>query len=142
MVAAYAKKAGIEVDFLGGMDSGQPQPPMPTEHEADIAEVQAWLGHAKISTTQIYDRRENRPEDSPTFKVKYQRRIGCMLNANAWQMTAASECPVRRDAVRLSARVQRCPDILWQIYLVPRSIMETSSKSFLGATFTCDTGFE
>ncbi|POC98359.1 hypothetical protein BKM16_26565 [Pseudomonas amygdali pv. morsprunorum] len=71
MVAAYAKKAGIEVDFLGSMDSGQPQPPMPTEYEADIAEIQAWLGHAKIITTKIYDRRENRPEDSPTFKVKY-----------------------------------------------------------------------
>lgn len=41
------------------------------EHEADIATVQAWLGHANISTTKIYDRRENRPEDSPTYKVKY-----------------------------------------------------------------------
>ncbi|WP_414628279.1 tyrosine-type recombinase/integrase [Pseudomonas viridiflava] len=41
------------------------------EHEADIAKVQAWLGHANISTTRIYDRRQNRPEDSPTFRVKY-----------------------------------------------------------------------
>ncbi len=41
------------------------------EHEADIAKVQSWLGHANISTTKIYDRRENRPEDSPTYKVKY-----------------------------------------------------------------------
>ncbi|WP_163006594.1 tyrosine-type recombinase/integrase, partial [Pseudomonas viridiflava] len=41
------------------------------EHEADIAKVQAWLDHANISTTKIYDRRENRPEDSPTYKVKY-----------------------------------------------------------------------
>jgi site-specific recombinase XerD len=35
------------------------------------AKVQAWLGHANISTTKIYDRRQNRPEDSPTYKVKY-----------------------------------------------------------------------
>ncbi|KPW97620.1 Phage integrase family site specific recombinase [Pseudomonas syringae pv. coryli] len=41
------------------------------EHEADIAKIQAWLGHANISTTRIYDRGENRPEDSPTYKVKY-----------------------------------------------------------------------
>ena len=36
------------------------------EHEADIAKVQAWLIHANIATTRLYDRRKNRPEDSPT----------------------------------------------------------------------------
>ena len=41
------------------------------EHEADIAKVQEWLGHANIATTRLYDRRKNRPEDSPTFKVSY-----------------------------------------------------------------------
>jgi integrase/recombinase XerD len=41
------------------------------EHEADIAKVQEWLGHANIATTRIYDRRKMRPEDSPTFKVVY-----------------------------------------------------------------------
>lgn len=41
------------------------------EHGADIAKVQAWLGHASVSTTRLYDKRESRPEDSPTFKVFY-----------------------------------------------------------------------
>ena len=41
------------------------------DHQADIAKVQEWLGHANISTTRLYDRRKHRPEDSPTFKVEY-----------------------------------------------------------------------
>jgi site-specific recombinase XerD len=41
------------------------------DHQADIAKVQEWLGHANIATTRIYDHRKIRPEDSPTFKVAY-----------------------------------------------------------------------
>jgi integrase/recombinase XerD len=43
----------------------------PLSHEADIAKVQEWLGHANVSTTRLYDRRKTRPEDSPTFRVRY-----------------------------------------------------------------------
>jgi site-specific recombinase XerD len=41
------------------------------DHQADIAKVQEWLGHANIATTRIYDHRKTRPEDSLTFKVNY-----------------------------------------------------------------------
>src|SRR6266480_718923 len=40
-------------------------------HNADIAKVQEWLGHANIATTRLYDRGQSRPEESPTFKVEY-----------------------------------------------------------------------
>ena len=40
-------------------------------HDSDIAKVQEWLGHADISTTRLYDRRKMKPEDSPTFRIKY-----------------------------------------------------------------------
>ena len=40
-------------------------------HDADIAKVQEWLGHANISTTRLYDRRQSRPEDSPSYRVHY-----------------------------------------------------------------------
>jgi integrase/recombinase XerD len=41
------------------------------DNEADLGKVRAWLGHANVSTTCIYDHRKLRPEDSPTFKVAY-----------------------------------------------------------------------
>jgi integrase/recombinase XerD len=41
------------------------------DHDADIAKVEGWLGHANIAATRIYDRRKMKPEDSPTFKVSY-----------------------------------------------------------------------
>jgi integrase/recombinase XerD len=40
-------------------------------HGADLAQVQAWLGHANVATTRLYDQRNHRPEDSPTFRVAY-----------------------------------------------------------------------
>jgi site-specific recombinase XerD len=40
-------------------------------HEADIAKVPEWLGHANVSATRLYDRRNTRPENSPTFRVRY-----------------------------------------------------------------------
>lgn len=37
----------------------------------DLRKVQHWLGHANVQTTAMYDKRDNRPEDSPTYRVKY-----------------------------------------------------------------------
>jgi site-specific recombinase XerD len=71
LVEAYAKQAGIEVAGLGVHGLRATAATNALEHEADIAKVQAWLGHASISTTKLYDRRQMRPEDSPTYKVKY-----------------------------------------------------------------------
>lgn len=63
--------AGIEVAGLGVHGLRATAATNALEHEADIAKVQQWLGHANISTTRIYDRRASRPEDSPTYKVRY-----------------------------------------------------------------------
>lgn len=71
VVGNYAKAVGIEVAGLGVHGLRATAATNALEHEADIAKVQAWLGHSNISTTRIYDRRQFRPEDSPTFRVKY-----------------------------------------------------------------------
>jgi integrase len=59
---------GGAVGFAPACD-GRHQCPRPPG--SDIAKVQEWLGHANIATTRIYDHRETRPEDSPTFMVNY-----------------------------------------------------------------------
>jgi len=71
VVAHWARVAGIEVDGLGVHGLRATAATNALDHDADIAKVQMWLGHANISTTRLYDRRGQRPEDSPTYKVKY-----------------------------------------------------------------------
>jgi len=70
-VLAYAAQAKIAIDGFGVHSLRATAATNALEHEADIAKVQEWLGHANIATTRIYDRRKSRPEDSPTFKVAY-----------------------------------------------------------------------
>jgi site-specific recombinase XerD len=71
IVLAYAAQAQIEVQGFGVHSLRATAATNALEHEADIARVQEWLGHANIATTRIYDRRKSRPEDSPTFRVTY-----------------------------------------------------------------------
>lgn len=67
----WASVAQIHVDGLGVHGLRATAATNALEHDADNAKVQMWLGQANISTTRLYDRRGQRPEDSPTFKVKY-----------------------------------------------------------------------
>lgn len=71
LVRRYGALAGITVDGLCLHSLRATAATNALEHQADIAYVQKWLGHANISTTRLYDRRRSRPEDSPTFKVRY-----------------------------------------------------------------------
>jgi len=68
MVREYSKELGFEI---GAHSLRATAATNALDHQADIAKVQEWLGHASISTTRIYDHRKTRPEDSPTFKVVY-----------------------------------------------------------------------
>ena len=71
MVKRYALEAGVHVDGLCLHALRATAATNALEHEADLAYVQEWLGHANVATTRLYDRRRSRPEDSPTYKVSY-----------------------------------------------------------------------
>ena len=68
IVRRYSKALGFEI---GAHSLRATAATNALDHQADIAKVQEWLGHANIATTRIYDHRKTRPEDSPTFKVAY-----------------------------------------------------------------------
>ena len=68
LVRAYSAQLGFEI---GAHALRATAATNALDHQADIAKVQEWLGHANIATTRIYDHRRTRPEDSPTFKVAY-----------------------------------------------------------------------
>jgi integrase/recombinase XerD len=72
-VIKYTKATGISAEAIG-VCAHSMRATAATDalsNAADIAKVQEWLGHANVSTTRLYDRRKTRPEDSPTFHVKY-----------------------------------------------------------------------
>ena len=71
VVLFYMQQVGISGDSLGPHALRATAATSALEHQADIAKVQEWLGHANISTTRVYDRRGSKPEDSPTFRVVY-----------------------------------------------------------------------
>ena len=71
VVVRYMSQVGITGDNMGPHALRATAATSALEHQADIAKVQEWLGHASISTTRVYDRRGSRPEDSPTFRVQY-----------------------------------------------------------------------
>lgn len=71
VVVFYMKQVGITGEGMGPHALRATAATSALEHQADIAKVQEWLGHASISTTRVYDRRGSKPEDSPTFRVTY-----------------------------------------------------------------------
>jgi integrase/recombinase XerD len=70
IVIKYAKATGISAEAIGVCVHSM-RATAALSDEADIANVQEWLGHANVSTTRHYDRWKTQPEDSPTFHVKY-----------------------------------------------------------------------
>ena len=73
VVVKYGRETGIhaEVNGLCVHSMRATAATNALSHEADIAKVQESPGHANVSTTRVYHRRKSKPEDSPTFHVRY-----------------------------------------------------------------------
>ena len=72
IVKAHAKTAGI-IDDVPGFCTHSLRATAATialDNGADIARVQQWLDHASPVTTGMYDHRQAKVEDSPTFWIK------------------------------------------------------------------------
>lgn len=71
LVNAHGQRAGITVERFGPHAARATAATNALDQGADIAKVQEWLGHANVSTTCVYDHRKTKPENSPTFRLKY-----------------------------------------------------------------------
>ena len=71
VVVRYMHQVGIAGENMGPHALRATAATSALENNADIVQVQEWLGHASISTTRVYDRRHSKPGDSPTFHVNY-----------------------------------------------------------------------
>lgn len=71
LLKVYAKAAQLDLSQVSPHSLRTTAATNALEHDADIAKVQEWLGHANIATTRMYDRRRTHPSDSPTFKVAF-----------------------------------------------------------------------
>jgi integrase len=62
---------GWPVGLRSALSAVHPDHANALSHEADIGKIQEWLGHSNLTITRLYDLRKMRPEDSPTFRVRY-----------------------------------------------------------------------
>jgi site-specific recombinase XerD len=71
LVIKYGQKVGIDTSHFSPHSLRATAATNTLINGEDIRKVQHWLGHASIQTTAMYDKRDHRAEDSPTFKVRY-----------------------------------------------------------------------
>lgn len=72
LIERYAQEAGLPVNACRPHSLRATAATNALEHGADIAKVQDWLGHANPATTRLYDKRNDRPEESPSFLIQYK----------------------------------------------------------------------
>ena len=85
LLQVYAEKIGLTgIESLGVHALRATAATNALDHQADIAKVQEWLGHANISTTRLSDRSMHRAE--------IRRRLKWSINPEAGRRNPQSLC--------------------------------------------------
>jgi site-specific recombinase XerD len=71
LVKRYARKVGIKVEGFTVHSLRATAITQALEGGSELSRVQAWAGHASPTTTKMYDKRDAKPEQSPTFNTNY-----------------------------------------------------------------------
>lgn len=71
LVKKYGAQVGIDISNFSPHSLRATAATNTLLNGEDLRKVQKWLGHSNIQTTAMYDKRDNRPEDSPTYRVRY-----------------------------------------------------------------------
>lgn len=71
VVGRWARRAGVHFAGLRPHSLRATAATNALEHGADISRVQEYLGHASISTTRLYDKRQAGPAESPAYRIQY-----------------------------------------------------------------------
>jgi len=71
LVIKYGQKIGLDTSRFSPHSLRATAATNTLVNGEDIRKVQHWLGHASIQTTAMYDKRDHKAEDSPTFRVRY-----------------------------------------------------------------------
>jgi integrase len=97
----YGEQVGISVDRFGPHSAWGTTATNAPDQDVDIAKVQEWLGHAKVSTTRVYNHCKSRPEGAPVFKAIYQpstQRSNGSISRHAWHETVSPPAARLRPA--------------------------------------------
>ena len=69
IVRKYGRETGLSAEVMGAHSLRATAATNALSHDADIAKVQEWLGHANVSTTRLYDRRRASPKTVRLFRL-------------------------------------------------------------------------